>query len=62
MTGTLTALGKKLLQSVAGVDGMLQYHLPDGCRMTGMDAVIHNAGGATDTAFIVRVFNGGKRL
>lgn len=56
---SLTALGRKLLQSVAGVAGMLQYHLPDGSRTTGMDAFTHNAGGVADTVFIARVFDGG---
>ncbi|KAK3574175.1 hypothetical protein QTP86_003829 [Hemibagrus guttatus] len=46
---SLTASGKKLLQSVAQVAKMLLYHLPDGMGMTGMDAVTHNASGIAYT-------------
>lgn len=56
---SLTASGKKLLQSVAQMAKMLQYHLPDGVGMTGMDAVTHNAGGIAYTEFNVWVFDEG---
>lgn len=59
---SLTALGKNLLQNVAGVARMLQYHLPDGWGMTRIDAVTHNAVGVADTAFLLRVFDGGKKF
>lgn len=41
--------------------GLLQYHLPDVCRMTGMDAATHNADGVADTAFVMSRFDGGRK-